>query len=344
MAKVAIIEVATFHDECLYSQLLFFANSEHETFLICNEKIKDRVKDYPADHFLFLDFSEKKNKYKNWFKIRRFVKQQKITKVVFNTAESNIFKLILLPFPRKTELTGIIHNTQKVKQKFKNKLIARRLHKILVLSEFIEEVVRKERIFNKKLSHFYPIYFPKPEIIEPKKEGEVWISIPGIIDFNKRDYNALLKLEIPKHIKFIILGRPVGNQAFEFLEKLKSHANSEQFIWFEEFVDNASFQNYISQTDYILPLIHPSIEHFENFLKYKISGSYNLGFGYQKKLLMEKSFQDLKEFRKNCLFYEFTNFVKIFEQIEHDVDKFEELPEFEFETQKSNYLTFIFKN
>jgi hypothetical protein len=342
MAKVAFVEVGTFHDECLYSQLLFFSESEHETYLICNEKIKDRVQGYPADHFLFLDFSEKKNKYKNWFKIRSFVIKNQISKVIFNTAESNIFKLILLPVPVKTQIIGIIHNTQKVKQNFKNKLIARRMHKIFVLAEFIEENVRKEHLFQKKLSHFYPIYFPKAKIFTPKPEGQKWISIPGIIDFNKRDYELLLQMEIPKDFTFILLGRPVGEKAYEFLEKIKMHPQTDQFIWFDEFVDNATFQNYMAQSDYVMPLIHPNIPQFGNFLKYKISGSYNLGFGYQKKLLMEQSFNHLNEFRKNTIFYNYLDFGKVFECIKNDHSLFEPLPEFNFETQKKKYLDFIF--
>lgn len=210
MPKVAFIEVGTFHDECLYSQLMFFSDTEHETYLICNEKLKERVQDYPADHFLFLDFSDKKNKYKNWFKIKNFVRDNKISKVIFNTAESNVFKLILLPVPLNSEVIGIIHNTQKVKLNFKNNLIARRMHKILVLADFIEKTVKKEKVFHKKISHFYPIYFPKPVIFKPKPEGQKWVSIPGIIDFNKRDYDLLLEIEIPDNYIFILLGRPVG--------------------------------------------------------------------------------------------------------------------------------------
>lgn len=342
MAKVVIIEVGTFHDECLYSQLLFFSQSEHETYLICNEKIRDRVQDYPADHFVFLDFSEKKNKYKNWFKIRGFVRDQKISKVIFNTAESNIFKLILLPFPIKTQLIGLIHNTQKIKQKFKNKLIVKRLHKILVLSEFIEGNVQKENLCNKKISHFYPIYFPEAKIFKHKPVGEKWIAIPGIIDFKKRDYSILLNLEIPKEYTFIILGRPVGEEALEFLENIKSLENSHQFLWFDEFVDNTTFQNYIVQSDYILPLIHPNIDQFDNFLKYKISGSYNLGFGYQKKLLMEQNFNHLEEFRQNTIFYNYLDFDKVFEKMKEDETEFLPLPEFDFTYQKNKYLDFIF--
>lgn len=342
MAKVAIIEVGTFHDECLYSQLLFFSGTEHETYLICNEKLRERVQDYPAGHFLFLDFSDKKSKYKNWFRIRRFVIKNQISKVIFNTAESNIFKLILLPVPAGTQITGIIHNTQKVRQNFKNKLIARRMHKILVLAGFIQKNAEIENLFRKKISHFYPVYFPEAKIFKAKPEGEKWISVPGIIDFNKRDYGCLLNLKIPQNYTFILLGRPVGERANEFLEKIRVHPQAGQFIWFDRFVDNAVFQNYIAQSDYILPLIHPNISQFEYFLKYKISGSYNLGFGYHKKLLLEQSFSHLPEFRKNTIFYNYRDFGKVFEMVQQDTAPFEPLPEFNFEIQKQKYLDFIF--
>src|SRR5690554_4255367 len=103
MANVALIEINNFHDECLYSHILFLKSANHHITLICNEKLKSRVSNFPVDEFVYLNQDSKIKKYQNWFLIRKIIVKQKITKVILNTAEKNIYKLLMLPFPAYAE-------------------------------------------------------------------------------------------------------------------------------------------------------------------------------------------------------------------------------------------------
>jgi len=220
MTKIALIEVTHFHDECLFSQIRFLKHKDHHITLICNILLKDRVKMYNnVDEFVYIDTSSKFKKYKSWFKILRYVTKNNISKVIFNTAENHIYKLLLLPFPRKTELIGTIHNANKLVNR-KQKKISRKIHKYLTLSDLTKEQILREKLTNNPVSSYYPIFFPEYENKIKKAKNEIWVTIPEAIDFKKRDYSILKELKIPDHFKIILLGKADSIDAKNLLKTL----------------------------------------------------------------------------------------------------------------------------
>lgn len=342
MANVALIEINNFHDECLYSHILFLKSANHHITLICNEKLKSRVSNFPVDEFVYLNQNSKIKKYQNWFLIRKMIVKQKITKVILNTAEKNIYKFLMLPFPASVEFIGAVHNVQKIKNSRKQRLIVSKLDKVLTLGKFIFRNLKEEELIQKKTNYYYPIFFEEyPQTIQ-KPEGEIWITIPGIIDFKKRDNQRVHDCHIPKNMKIIMLGRPVDEEAIEFLNQLKNHPTAAQFITFDEFISPGLFHSYIKESDYILPLIHENTESFSDYLRYKISGSYNLAFAYKIPLLLDESMKGIEDFEGNAIFYRPENLCGFFKELKPNPTCFFNNPELSFEYQKQNYLNFIF--
>jgi len=342
MVKIALIEINNFHDECLYSHILFLKSGEHHVTLICNQKLRTRVENFPADDIVFLNMNSKIKKYKNWFLIRKIILKQKISKVILNTAEKNIYKLLMLPFPRSVEFIGTVHNVQKIKNSRKQRLIISKLDKILTLGKFIYRNLKEEKLVTQKANYYYPIFFEEhPQIIQ-KPRNEIWITIPGIIDFKKRDNQRVHDCPIPENVKIIMLGRPVSEEACEFLKQLKNHPTAQQFITFDGFIPPDLFHSYIRESDYILPLIHENTESFSDYLRYKISGSYNLAFAYKIPLLLDESLKEIEDFKGNAIFYQPENLCELFRELKPEKNIFFKNPELTFEYQKENYLNFIF--
>ena len=341
MIKIALIEVGAMHDECLYSQIQFLKHKNHKVTLFCHADLEPRIKDFPdLSKIIYLDLSSKIKKYYAWYKIRKYLMDKHFSKVIFNSAERNILKLIFF-LPTKIECIGTIHNADKLNKKNYQKKISKRLKKYLALNDFIKDNVQKEKLTTNKIESYYPIFFPeiKRSLVKPKKE--IWITIPGGFDSNKRDYTILKKWKITKGIKIIFLGNYNNLKARKFINNLKSNPSFSSFIFFDNYISNELFHDYIMHSDFILPLIHPNVPYYDLYLKYKISGSYNLAFAYKIPLLIEQSFSEVKDFQENSIFYNYKNINNIFNLINKNSKEFYQNPKWEFEYQKEKYLSFV---
>ena len=72
--------------------------------------------------------NSKIKKYYAWYKIRKYLIDNNFSKVIFNSAERNILKLIYF-LPTKIECIGTIHNANKLIKKDYQKKISKRLKK-----------------------------------------------------------------------------------------------------------------------------------------------------------------------------------------------------------------------
>ena len=199
------------------------------------------------------------------------------------------------------------------------------------------------------MSSFYPIFFPEyatSNISKPKEE--VWISIPGKLDFNRRDYDiltdALLQIKPVENIKILILGKTSLSEEKnkQFLENIKSNDISENFILFDSFVENALFHEYISKSDYVLlPLKNVG----ENYSKYKIMGSYNLAFAYRKNLISPKGLSHIEDINLNAVFYkDAKDLSSILNNVNKNSKKYKKSyhdKKWDFEVQKNKYINFL---
>ncbi|MDF0715880.1 hypothetical protein PY092_06960 [Muricauda sp. 334s03] len=356
MKKVAIIEFNSYHDECLYSQMKFLDSAGFVQTLVVSSQIKDRASEYLGipETVITFDRSHQKNFFSRisfLWKLKKQLKQKGVKTVIFNTASSRL-EVILLSFllKKRTALFGILHNLKKVNHSFSQKLINRSIKNYFVLNDFLEDSIELEDK-SIQLQNFYPIFFPtyKETTIKKPKE-EIWVSIPGKLDFGRRDYylvaEALQKLQSKNNLKILILGSTNSNdpKSREFIDFLQKNKLQENFVIFDSFLDNDVFHDYLKKSDYILI---PLDTIGDNYAKHKIMGCYNQAFGYQKTLISPIGLSHIPDMDKHSMLYNGAQGLSIvLEQISQGKGEKKEYLEskWSFEAQKNNYISFLEEN
>jgi len=353
MKKAALIEFNTYHDECLYSQIEFLKASGYAVNLVVNKKIQNRASEYLhlAEDVTIIQPSSQKNFFRRIaliFKLKKHLQKSNITTVIFNTASSRL-EVILLSFLLKkdADLYGILHNLKKVNHSFSQKLINKSIKNYFVLNDFLEDSIQLEDN-SIQLRSFYPIFFPDYKATSLKKtKGEVWISIPGKLDFGRRDYflvaEALEKAQIKSNLKIIILGSTNPDEPInkEFLDYIQTHDLQNNFVTFDSFLENDTFHDYIKKSDYILiPLDSVG----NNYSRYKIMGCYNQAFGYKKNLISPIGLMHIPDIESHSILYNgMEELSKVFENLSNgEIDKKEYLSnKWSFEEQRNRYVSFL---
>jgi len=353
MKKVLIAEFNSYHDECLYSQIRFLKDAGYAITLVINKQVLERIPEYIRLTKDVIPYDNKLEKkiFKRIPWIYRLFKQilkNEIDAVIFNTASSRLDVILLGHLlKRRVKLFGILHNLGKANHSLSQKIIYLAVKKYFVLNDFlIDSIPIKDTSI--RLSSFYPIFFPNYDgirLIKPK--GEIWISIPGKLDFGRRDYylvtEALQKIKSRKKLKILILGNsnPSIIENNKFLKHIKNHNFSGNFVIFQSFLDTAIFHGYIKKSDYLLiPLKHIG----DNYSKHKIMGCYNLAFAYGKNLISPVGLSHITDIYSHSHFYEGAQglsevFVKV---IKGTIDHKKYVSEkWDFENQKKKYLKFL---
>jgi glycosyltransferase involved in cell wall biosynthesis len=355
--KAALIEIDGSHDECLYSQLLFLKQGGYETTLICNEKLRSQVMEFDAaDEKLFfkLDGQSKWKELKDLWRIRQYLVRNNITTVIFNSAHAHrVEYLTQMLFPRRFRFAGTIHGINKLKGSFTQKMISRKLRKYFVLNDYLLSNLHHLPTKGLAFQSFYPIFFPqfsgKPVIEKPA--GEFWIAIPGQVEYKRRDYETLVRafarLEHKAGYKFLLLGKSEhrhgnGPELRQLIDELGVTAH---FIFWKDFLDNATFHAYLEQCDVMMPLIHPGNDGFRKYLTYQITGMYNLAFAYKKPMLMLGDFNKYEDFKENAVFYSLETLPEVLQQAKTKIaaigPKMYRQPKWSFDWQAKHYLEFI---
>ena len=206
-----------------------------------------------------------------------------------NTAQgSRALKFCLLPPISGVEMVGTIHNTEKLTKSFGQKLINRRIHKYYILADYLRHSIPKN--IDNQYAVCYAVFLPRQKVAEiVKPQGECWISIPGYVEYKRRDYHYLLRLanalkscEGKKRIKFIVLGNTSKSDGPHFVSEIREQNLMDYFVTFDSFVSDDVFNAYIEQSDAIMPLIHPDIPSADKYTKYKISGAFNLALSHNQ--------------------------------------------------------------
>lgn len=310
--NVMIVELNPYHDECLYSQCLMVKriDSKINLTVVANEKARKRIEDTlkaEVDKLIFLPFGSGWKGIASIIKLYRMVLKTKSLHLHFNTAQGNVaWKLFLFPFPRRIEITGVIHNIQKLGNSIGQKIISRQIDRYMLLSDILLPYYKAA--CSKPCVSVYPVFYPKRIITRLEKPaGETWIVIPGAVAYERRDYDALFLEEdkkYPKGLKFILLGNINCADGASVSEKIHRHNLEKSFILFEEYVPNELFYAYVEACDYIMPLIHPDNPRYAKYLENKISGTYNLAIAYRKVMLCPKEMQASEDFSDTALFYD----------------------------------------
>lgn len=346
--KIAIVEVSESHEECIYSQVSFLKDSGYNISLYVHFKIAPAVKNYShlVDSISIINFSALKGLKKLYKEIKLVQELKQFDKVIFNTASSSksVRNICFLLKLYRVEAIGIIHNVSKLNRSFTQKIINLKIKKYFALNDFLKEnIVLKNKSL--KLNSFYPIFFPDTtkNVIE-EKNNNIWICIPGRIFFNRRNYTfltqKLVEKKPPQNIKFIILGNINTSDGRTFKEIITKNNLTSSFIFFDSFIQNKTYYNYIYNSDYIMPILQTEDK---TYLTDKITGTFNLAFGYKKPLLCNTFYKSFTDLAKNGLFYTEDNFhetLASLNTLEQPTDSYKS-PKWSYDYQKSNYLNFL---
>lgn len=351
--KVVFVEIGGSHDECLHSQIDFVKSTGDNISIITTTKQSIRLKIiYPEYTISTIDFKGV-NKLKTIFlviKLRKLIIETKPDIVVFNTAEGNVIKyLSFYPFPSNIKFRGIQHTIKKVGKSGSQKMISRLVKKYYVLGDYLLNKIPTK--YRSNFQTLYPIFLPNVSFKKTisKPQNEVWFCIPGSVEFNRRDYfsllNVLKKKNIPTDYKFILLGRTdlKTEDCENLLSEIDKHQLQDYFISFQGFIPEDEFQQYLQESDFILPLITSQNPEYQKFLHEQISGSFSLAFAAKKPMLIDDYFSDFKEFEDSSLFYNQYNFEEIilncFEESQEK--EFYQLKKWSYEFQKNQYLNHL---
>jgi len=350
LKKVAIIEIGGSHGECLYSQIQFLKEKDMEVTLICSSNLKNTVSHLKqVNQFQFVDYE--KGEWKGALAVRQIINKSHFDAIVINTAHGKrIRNILLFPFSKKQNFTGIAHNAKKFAKSNTQTIINRKIKKYFFLAEYLLQ--NKESLLATRLSfdYFYPIFFPELLINKlPKPKEEIWICIPGQVEYKRRDYKTLFeqieKSGLSPNIKLIFLGKSKhkhgdGEAIQQEIERL---GIKNQCVHWDGFVDTNTFETYMKQCDYLLPLIHQDKPELSNYFTNQISGTFNLAFGYNKPLLLEESFQDYPDFKVDGEFYKTDDLVSNLNNLEIKKKEIYTSERFTFKEQRRRYLELVYK-
>jgi len=351
---IALVELGGSHDECLYSQVLFLKKYGLRVHVILFEDHLDHIEAYPE-----VDAWQSFNKPEGWleewilvFRLLSYLKRQGICKAVLNTAEGNLIRKLSLVAGRNTELTGIMHLSSKLWTSRSQKIINRKISKYFVLADFIKENLEKSGT-GVSIESFYPIYFPVEKTVDTLRYGSHQICVPGAVDFARRDYQSLLdemqSAEIPSGVKFVLLGRTSNKDGRELKARIRELGLEKHFIIFDGFIPHEQFYEHLKKAWLVLPLITPRCKHHAEYLEYRITGSFNLAYGFGHPMLQHESFAGTRIYRETSVFYRDGGLFETVNQCMKDSDglntvkkRIEGLPEFRFEVQAEKYIHFIY--
>jgi hypothetical protein len=354
--SVALIELGAGHVECVYSQLLFLKRGGYTVHLLCSEHLRGQVKGFePVDYFAFFqpgdDFS---GHWKCVLAIRRYLKDHRIATVVFNTGGGNHTRDICAVAPLNVKLAGIVHHTHKLRGSFTQSLISSRMKKAFVLNDYLLKSV--PRSLRPRFRSIYLIFREPVEEEEIRKDrDEMWVAIPGEVDFRRRDYKGLVdeirnRGPIDPSVRFILLGKCSREQEDgRALRQLITGSGLENhFVVFDDVVEQRMFFGYLMRCDALLPLIHPVTHFFPFYKDHQVSGTYNLAFGFAKPLLMHEALRGPEDFELSAFFYGDGGLVALVNRLAAGRDQCKSRGEsirlsakFSFDHQCERYLRFL---
>ncbi len=307
--KAALVELGGSHTECLFAQIFFLRERGYEIHVICNRHLWPFLSDvhqHITGHMLVDTDVKGYQQYKLLREVWQYIRQGRIENVIFNTTELKIVRnLLMFPFPG-VQFTGLLHNGRKLSTgSTVRRFIARKVKKFFVLNDgMLPHLHASDKL---TIRSFYAAFFPEMEHVPlPKGDQEFWVCIPGEIDPARRDIPGLIdqiaKQGLAPNVKVMLLGSLKADSPLA--AAINALPQKDQVITFgEQKLSNDVFHSYVRQSDIILPLLHPVLSRFDEFIKTRISGAYNLAFAYKLPLMMEQHFEAWEDFREHALLY-----------------------------------------
>ena len=291
--KLAIVELSNSHDECMLSQLVALKRRDCHVTMVSTEVIRERNPWFNQyiDAFKKVEVTGSAiGDLKKMLELLRFFKEEKISKVVFNTAQGGHVRNLCLFAPSDIEFIGIIHTLNKFRGSFTQRIINRKIKKYFVLNDYFLKFIPEWQ--RKQVRSFYPLRFPQfPKRLE-KPEGEIWITVIGGVENRRKDLVGSVDLigQLPETARVIFLGKSdPGRQDFmDFHRELNQQGLAHRVLTFDHFVDQATFHAYMMNTDLVWTMIHPDAECAKEYFSNQIPGALNAALAYHVPMLNHK--------------------------------------------------------
>lgn len=349
--KLVFVEFGTAHEDCFYSHFKVLER-DYNLHIILNEKLSHLLpKTISYASVTSVKVKDRASISVAW-EVRKKIKAISPEQVIFNTAQGNVVRDLCLLMPRGIRLAGTHHNADKLLTSSSQKLINWHLKKYLLLGNFIQKTLQDKIHSELKFEVFYPCYYEKIPVTPLPKTKDLLVAIPGVIEQSRRDYFGFLDIikraTLPHGVHFVLLGNGSREDGPRFYQEIQKAGLEDRFTFFNQYVSAEEMQRQLEACDVILPILHPGVEYFDLYKEYKISGSYNLAYGYVKPLLMHEELGRTEEFKDYCLSYSIEGLPGLLGEIHNNpqlLDKPKEnikkSPRFDFEKQRERYLTFI---
>lgn len=346
---IALVEIANSHDECLLPQLLALKSTGVRITLVCNPQIRHRNPEFEVlvDQFIQLDMLG--SQVQNFLTMRnlmRRLEKEEVKKVVFNTAQGgHVRNAIIFAKRSKMECLGILHTVRKVRDSFTQNRIHKKIKRYLVLAEFLKN--KNDTPKGISLSHFYPIH-PVTQNGHTSAVG-LNITLIGEVENRRKDLLSIPHLldQLPAYTKLTFLGKsdPNSEERRKLEGDLKSRGHLDKVVFYDEFVPHSEFEQVLSTSHFLLPLIHPGTPSAEQYFENQIPGAMNIAFAHKIPMLIHAHFSSLSELNSASLYYELET---IGEVVAKGVQELNELktkmnaePAYQFEVQAERYRQFV---
>lgn len=349
--KVALFEYK-FHDEVLLPQIHFLLSESVEVHLITTDEIihnglfdsiLEKIHCYilPRENALF-------RKMRIISAVPRYIKKHKITHFVHNTLDGVMAYWLIDRLKNKTRQLGIAHNGRFFIENGKYVRNVPHIEHIYTLGSYVEDYLHEHGL--EKVSTFYPVL---PEFSLGHKtdicmEGKINISIPGQIEYQRRDYQALIRLAkksqfVRDNLNFILLGNIKMHDGIELEQDIIDASVESCFTTFKSFVPYSVFVAVLKSSDFIMPLIHSNTAYSKNYTEDKISASMLWALSLNIPMIASLLFSKIEEYQEGrSVFYDESCLDKDFERCLSSYSLERELRVcLSFEEQKNKYVQFF---
>ncbi|MFT6244481.1 MAG: hypothetical protein ACJA0U_003631 [Salibacteraceae bacterium] len=348
---IALLEIGGSHDECLLSQMHAIKSTGRKILLITFTEILERNPEFNnyIDDTLFVDMSgSKRERAKEVSRIWKKIKASKCEKVVLNTAEGNLIRFLCLKaLFSKIEFIGIVHSTRKFERSFTQSIINKKVKKYFLLSEnLLSSISPPAKI---KVDYFYPLRFPKNDVVLEKKQKTVVII--GGVERRRKDLDGFVEIaqQVERDdVQFIFLGKsdPTLEDVKDFQAAVIDKGLKDKVKTYDHFVSQSDFIAQIQNADLILPIVHPNTRSAEEYFKSRISGAMSVSFGYKIPMMLHQGYAEIEEMKVASFYYNMENFGKKLDQALDNIEtKRAEMlahPNYRVEFQEEKYLDFLF--
>lgn len=312
--KMLYCEFGTAHNDSMFS-FMSLVEENYEIHLLTNPLTAERVPqtiNYKSKHIMEM---EHRSPWLVGFKAALIVRRLKPDVVFINTAQGNFVRAFILMLPIGTKIRGVHHNAVKLLGSFSQSIISWRLKHYIVLADYIEINLKPLLKNGVTATTFYASYLEMPpqdyklptEVLQ-RIENKTIVAIPGVVELNRRDYHALIaalkKVPPPENLMFLILGNSARGDGPWLRQQIQSLNLEKNFMFFEGFVPTNVVYACLQRSDALIPLMHPGMDYFDDFSKYKISGTYNLAYGFNIPMLMHNALHKTPYFNTISIGYE----------------------------------------